>query len=459
MENLCLSKWRGVVLIAACIFFISAGSASGAGFALIENGISGLGNAYAGGAASAEDATTIFYNPAGLALLKGDQLIVGMHLIMPYANFKNEGSTHALQGITGIPLRGDDDGNGGVAKAVPNFYYSRKISDRFSVGMGINTPFGLATEYDKTWVGRYHAVKSDVMTVNINPAIAYKINEHWSIGAGVSLQYIKATLSNAIDFGTLDAAGAFFPTLGLAPGSLGLIPQLSDGYASLEGDSWGWGYNLGVIHEFTPNTRMGVAYRSSIKHTLEGDVDFSGVPAGLRPYPLFRDGGIEADLDLPDSVSVSFFHQINAKWMVMADWTWTNWRLFDDLIVEYDNSHQPSTVTTENWKDSYRYSVGLTYIHDKNWTFRAGTAYDTSAVADAEHRTPRIPDGDRIWTALGLGYKISDKLSFDLGYAHLFINDPKINKNPIGEDQIRGGLKGTFDTHVNILSAQLNLTL
>lgn len=458
MKNRCLSKWRGVVLIAACLLLFSAGSASGAGFALIEQGVSGLGNAYAGGAASAEDATTIFFNPAGMALLKSDQLIFGSHLIVPFADFENQGSTHALQGLTGVPLRGDDDGDAGVAKVVPNFYYSRKVSDRFAVGIGINVPFGLATEYDKTWVGRYHAIESEVMTVNINPSVAYRINEHWSIGAGISLQYIKATLSNAIDFGTLDAAGAFFPTLGLAPGSLGLIPQLSDGYASLEGDSWGWGYNLGIIHEFTPHTRIGVAYRSSIRHTLDGDVDFSGVPSGLHPYPLFRDGGVEADLDLPDSVSVSFFHQINPQWMVMADWTWTNWRLFEDLIVQYDNSHQPSTITSENWQDSYRYSLGLTYLHDKNWTFRTGTAYDTSAVASSAYRTPRIPDSDRIWTALGFGYRVSDKLSFDCGYAHLFINDPQIYKSATGEDALRGGLRGAFETHVNIISAQLNLT-
>jgi long-chain fatty acid transport protein len=294
--------------------------------------------------------------------------------------------------------------------------------------------------------------------VNINPSIAYRINEHWSIGAGFSAQYVEAELSNAIDFGTLDAAGAFYPTLGLVPGSLGLIPQRSDGHATLEGDSWGFGFNLGVIHEFNQNSRIGVSYRSRIKHTLEGDVDFKNVPAGLRPYPIFRDTDAEADVTLPDTVSVSFFHQINPQWKVMADITWTNWRLFDDLIVEYDNSNQPNTTTTENWQDSYRYSVGVTYIPDKTWTVRLGTAYDTSAVASAKYRTPRIPDGDRFWTTLGAGYKISDKFSFDVGYAHLFINEPDINKGLTGEDAIRGGLRGTYDAHIDILSAQLNLT-
>ncbi len=457
MKNQFLSKWIGVLFIVVCMVFIFTSSVFGAGFALIEQSVSGLGNAYAGGAASAEDASTIFYNPAGLTLLNGQQLIIGTHVIRPYVKFNNEGSTHVLQGVTGIPLRGDDDGNAGVTKLIPNLYYSRKLSDRFSVGMGINAPFGLATEYDKNWVGRYHAIQSDVITVNINPSLAYRIDEHWSIGAGFNVQYIKAKLSNAIDFGTLDAVGYFAP-LGLSPHALGLIPQLSDGFASLEGDSWGVGFNIGILHEFTKNTRAGIAYRSAIKHTLDGDVDFSHVPAGLRPYSVFRDGGAEAEIRLPDSFSVSFFHQLNPQWIVMADFTWTNWRLFEDLIIEFDNPNQPSSKTTENWQDEYRYSLGLTYLPSKNWKLRAGTAYDTSAVGDAKYRTPRIPDADRIWAALGLGYKLSDKFSFDLGYAHLFINNPKINKTPTGEDASKGGLRGTYDAYIDIVSAQLTLT-
>lgn len=118
---------------------------------------------------------------------------------MPSAKFNNEGSTHILQGVTKVPLLGGNGGEGGVTKVIPNMYFSKKLSDRFTVGIGINAPFGLATEYDNTWVGRYHAIESDVLTVNINPAVAYKINENLSVGAGFSVQYLKAKLSNAID--------------------------------------------------------------------------------------------------------------------------------------------------------------------------------------------------------------------------------------------------------------------
>jgi long-chain fatty acid transport protein len=231
MKKGLLSSWRKALLISLILILIlililvSAGSVFAAGFALIEQSMSGLGNAYSGGAASAEDASTIFYNPAGMTLLNGRQLILGAHVIMPSVKFHNEGSTH----VTGQPLSGGNGGDGGVTKAVPNLYYSRKVSDKFFVGMGINTPFGLATDYNKTWVGRYHAVESDVMTVNINPSVAYKINDQISVGAGLNVQYLKAILSNAVDFGTA----------GYSLGIPGLLPQSNDGFAEMEGDSWG----------------------------------------------------------------------------------------------------------------------------------------------------------------------------------------------------------------------------
>ncbi|HWR57335.1 MAG TPA: outer membrane protein transport protein [Thermodesulfovibrionales bacterium] len=442
-----------VVLLAVFLLCVSTGSAMGAGFALIEQSVSGLGNAYAGGSAAAEDATTIFFNPAGMTRLDGQQVVAGFHIVIPSAKFTNEGSTHVLQSVTRAPLLGNNGGDAGVTKGIPNLYYSVKLSPRLVLGLGVNAPFGLATDYESGWVGRYHALKSDVLNININPSVAYKLTDQLSAGAGISVQYLKAKLSNAIDFGTLDALGK----LGLPAGALRLTPQLSDGSVKMEGDSWGVGYNLGLLYEFTNSTRMGVAYRSRIDHTLEGDATFSNVPAGLSPVPVFRNTGVKADVTLPDSLSVSLFHSITPQWMVMADFTWTNWSLFKELRVKFDNPNQPDSVTTELWQDSYRYSLGLSYVPDSSWIFRTGIAYDTAAVADAEHRTPRIPDADRFWIALGAGYKISKALSIDIGYAHLFISDEKVNKTPTGEDAVRGGLVGSYDNNINIVSAQISL--
>ena len=441
------SKWKGVLLIGVCIFFISAGSALGAGFALVEQSVSGLGNAFAGGSAGAEDSTTIFYNPAGMTLLSDQQFILGAHVIIPSVKFDNKDSTH----VTGQPLSGGNGGDGGVTKIVPNLYYSKKLSDRFVMGIGINVPFGLATKYDDTWVGRYHAVESDVLTININPSLAYKVSDQLSIGAGFSAQYIKAKLSQAIDFGTI----AFLKLGASTATQLGLSPQSSDGFASVEGDSWGYGFNVGVLYEFTKNTRIGTAYRSRIKQSLEGDIDYSDVPSVFSS--AFQDQDVKADITFPDSLSVSFFHQFNPQWMVMADFTWTNWKVLKELKI-VDNKGAVLSKTTYNWQDSYRYSLGLTYMPNNYLALRAGTAYDTSAVPNAQLRTPRIPDEDRIWLALGAGYKLSKKASFDIGYAHLFIKDPKIDKAPTGDNAVLGGLKGTYDAHTDILSAQLTVT-
>ena len=438
MKNKFVYFWRRIFLITISLFLISTGSAFAAGFGLVEQSVSGLGNAFSGGAASAEDASTIFFNPAGLTHLQDQQLILGAHVIMPSVKFHNEGSTH----VTGMPLSGGNGGNGGVTKAIPNLYYSRKVSDKFSVGLGINSPFGLATKYDRDWVGRYHAIESDLLTVNINPTIAYKITDQLSFGAGFDVQYLKAKLTSAVDFGTI----------GYSLGVPGLLPQNNDGFVKLKGDSWGVGYNLGLLYEFSKNTRIGAAYRSAIDQDLGGTADFQHVPAALKS--AFRDTNVDADITLPDSLSVSFFHQFNPHWMVMADFTWTDWKHFKDLTVNFE-SKQPASVTTENWQDSYRYSLGVSYLPDDNWTVRVGTAYDTSAVPDASHRTPRIPDSDRIWAACGLGYKLSSMFNVDLSYAHLFVNDPEIDKTATGEDQLRGALKGTFDAHIDILSAQL----
>jgi long-chain fatty acid transport protein len=382
VKNQRISSRISVVLMVFCISLIVAGSAFGAGFALIEQSVSGLGNAYSGGAAGAEDATTVFYNPAGMTRLNNNQLIIGGHVIIPTVEFNNEGSTH----VSGAPLTGDDGGDAGVTKVVPNFYYTRKLSDRFVIGLGINAPFGLATEYDDDWVGRYHAIESDLLSVNINPSFAYKVTDKLSIGAGVSAQYIDVKLTNAVDFGTI----------GFFAGAPGLLPQANDGSVELEGNSWGFGFNVGLLYEFTKNTRLGVAYRSAIDQDVDGEADFKNVPAALRP--TFKDDDVSADMTFPDSLSVSFFHQFNPQWAVMADFTWTDWRHFKELVVEFDDALPPS-VTTENWQDSYRTSVGVTYTPDSSWIFRAGTAYDTSAVEDKQHRTPRIPDSDRIWAA------------------------------------------------------------
>ena len=456
---------RGILFWAILLFaLVWAGTAFGAGFALIEQSVSGLGSAFSGGSAAALDATTVYYNPAGMTRLEGTQAVAGLHLIRPRSEFKNsEGSSVSLA-FGGGTLTGSDGGQAGETGFAPNFYITQQLANGWTVGLGVNAPFGLVTDYQQGWQGRYHALRSDVYTININPSIAYKVNDHLSIGAGVSAQYIEAQLTNAVDFGSIAYASS-----GFDPSLAGLV-QNADGKAKLEANDWGYGFNLGLLYEFSPGTRLGLAYRSRIEYTLDGSAKFN-VPTTISGIPVlgpgiaaqFANTGAKADLDLPDNASLSIYHEINDQWAVMADVTWTNWSLFKELRVKFDENSNglkmDDNVTTESWDDNWRFSVGGSYQYSPSLVLRAGVAYDQTPIPDAEHRTPRIPGEDRFWTAVGFGYQLCAHSSLDFGYAHLFVSDSKINKqagiDPTGENFFRGTLVGEFQNSVDIASVQL----
>lgn len=425
--------------IAGAVALALAGTstmAAAAGFALIEQNASGLGNAYAGGAAIAEDASTVFFNPAGLSRLSGTQLAVSAEAIGLSVKFHNQGSTSAV----GTPTTGGEGGDGGGWAVVPNFYFATDIAPQWKFGLGINAPFGLKTDYDAGWVGRYQALETKVETININPSLAYQVNDRVSVGAGVSAMYIKGNLSKAIDFGSIGAG------LGI-PGS---IPQNQDGAVKFDGSAWGYGYNLGALFQVTQDTRVGIAYRSKIKEELSGgQASFSGVPAALASSPLFSTTGAKTTVNLPETASLSAFSQIDSKWAVMGDVTWTKWSRFQELRLQFDNG-APDNVTAENWKNTYRISAGVTYQYSDRWKLRGGLAYDKSPVDD-QYRTARIPDNDRKWVALGASYKLSDAGVIDFGYAHLFISDASINHS---EPPAGGTVLGSFSGSVDVAGVQ-----
>jgi len=437
------------------VLLLCCGQVFSSGFAIIEQSVSGLGNSFAGGAAGAEDAGTIFYNPAGMMLLEGQQVIAGAHLVMPSTKFTTETATNAI----GTSLGSDNGGEGGVDKVVPNLYYANRISDRLAFGLGINAPFGLATKYNKTWVGRYHAIESEVMTININPAVAFKATDKLSFGFGVSAQYMDATLSSMVDGGLVVFAGS-----GYDMAYAGLVSNTAyDVLAENTADDWGYGYNLGMIYEFSESTRFGLAYRSEIKHRLEGEVKAS-VPAallGLNPAlaGYFQTQNINGSITLPATASISFFHQLTDKLALMADISWTQWSSFDELTINFEGSGiagNTSTTTTENWDDTWRYAIGASYQVTESLLLRTGVAFDETPIPD-EYRTPRIPGEDRIWLSLGAGYRILDSLVLDAAYAHLFVSDSKMEKSAANpEDASRGTVVGKFENSVDILSVQLS---
>jgi long-chain fatty acid transport protein len=435
-------SWKQFILaivILSCMAF-TADAVLAAGFSITQKSVKGLGNAFAGAAAVAEDASTIYFNPAGMTRLSGSQVQAAVHIFSSSLKFSDDGSTT----VSNQPLTGGDGGNAGKLGFIPNFFYAQSISDNLKIGIGIVSPFGLATEYNSDWVGRYYTTKSELLTIDINPTVAYRINKMWSIGGGVSVQYLDAELNSAIDYGTIAS---------------GSPSREADGESKIKGDgNWGYGFNLGVLFELTEATRFGVAYRSEVSYDLEGDARFK-TPDAAAPIADalgLVNTDVKADVDLPASLSMSGYHQLTDKWAVMADITWTDWSTFEELRIKFD-SDAADSVTTFDFDDSFRYSLGATYTLNPQWTFRGGLAYDESTVSSHRKRTPRVPDEDRLWFSLGTSYHFSDRLEFDFGYTYITnVEKAEIDRTATGEDEFRGALKGDYDAHTNIASFQLS---
>jgi long-chain fatty acid transport protein len=470
-------------LLATLLLLGSQNAVHAAGFALIEMNASGQGNAYAGAAVGTNNASTIYFNPAGMMNFDGDQLVLAGHFIEPSADFSNDGSSLAAF-YTAFPpsngrtdLLGDDD-DGGQGAFVPNLYWTKTINESMKFGLGFNAPFGLAVEYDDLWVGRYHAVESDLKTININPSLAYRVNDRVVIGGGLNIMLADVILTSAVDMGSVCVAGlvqsGFIPTAAILQcEGTGAVPQQFDGFADLTGDNYddfGFGFNLGLTFAVNKQTRIGVSYRSEVEINVEGEADFT-IPAGStgpasldaviagsvdEGEGLFSDTDIEATVDLPASFSISIAHTVG-KFTWLADWTRTEWSSFDELRIEYDNLDQPDSVTTEDWDDTNRYSIGLDYQYTDKMILRTGVALDETPVPSAERRTPRLPGNDRTWLSFGLTYLINPQMSVDVGYSHLFVDDAKIeNEFESSVPTLNATLVGEYEAEVDILSAQLN---
>ncbi|HSR55225.1 MAG TPA: outer membrane protein transport protein, partial [Alphaproteobacteria bacterium] len=251
------------------IFALHATAASASGLALREWSATSQGNAYAGATAGADDISFMAFNPAGITRHPGTRGSIGFSYIAPYTEFSSDGATTVLTG----PIAGTEGGDdGGPNTVIPAVYLSHQFSPKLFGGVSLTVPFGLSTKYDDDWVGRYHAIESVVLGMDVNPVLAYKITPRLSIGGGMRIMYAKGKISNAVDFGTIDVAAL--------AGANGGVPTTQDGFAEVRGDDFGFGYNFGVLYQLTPATRIGAAYRSRLLTNLEGRAHFSNGAIG-----------------------------------------------------------------------------------------------------------------------------------------------------------------------------------
>lgn len=432
MTNTRLRSILGLAAVLALAGWASHASASA--FQLVEQNGSGLGNAYVGQAAAAEDASTIFWNPAGMALLPGGQVSAGIVLVRPTTKFVDEGSQPGRLSPTVVLPGTRQGGNGGDAGSinyVPNGYVSYEVVKNFVWGgVGVSTPFGLKTEWDDGWVGRFHALKSDVKTVNINPSVALKLGELFSVGAGFDVQWIQAELSNAVNYSGIVAGAAGAPALALLATCPGATAGVNcEGVATVKGDAWSYGWNVGVMLNLPTRTRVGASYRSSIEHDIEGTVKFTNRPALVGPLaplePRLADGDVKTKIKLPDTAILAVSQKVGDKLELLADFSFTHWKTLQDLSIFRANG-ATLTQTPLNFKNSWKAGVGANYQLLPAVKVRGGVSYDESPVRD-EFRTPRLPDQDRLWVATGLQLAPVKAFAVDAGFAWLFVKEGRSN--------------------------------
>lgn len=429
---------------------LTLGQAHASGFQIKENSTKALGRAFAGSAAAGGDVSVVSNNPAAMSTFKQSAVQADVAVIDLTADFTGGGFT-----AVGTPLNGGNGGDPGDATPVPSMAAIFPVGDTgMTLGAQVSAPFGLKTEYDANWVGRYNAVKSDVKTIDLTLAASFDFSSEVSFGIGLIYQRAEATLSNAIDFGTALCASPN-PAACFNPASP-FRPQANDGFVEVKGDDTGIGWVVGMHIHPNERTAIGFSHRSEIDHDLEGNADFT-VPANVAAALAFARPGQFVDttalapLTTPAVDTISLSYGITDNFKVLADFSRTEWSSLENVTI-YFNSNQAPSVEDFQWKDTTFWSLGAEWDLNDSFTLRAGYAEDQSPTK-IETRTPRLPDADRQWGSIGLTWKASEAFEVSAAYTRIFVDDPEIAGI---HSSSQSTLTGSYDADVNIfgLSAQ-----
>jgi long-chain fatty acid transport protein len=420
---------------------LAVGPASASGFQLRENSVKNLGLSSAGTAVAKDDASVVVNNPAAMVNLDKTTFQVDATDIDLTARFTGGGTT-----ALGTPLSGGNGGDPGSPQVVPALAVVIPVGDSFRVGASISAPFGLKTEYDADWVGRYNAIKSDVKTVDFTVSAAWAVNERFSLGAGVILQRTDVTLSNAVDFGTALCVGASptDPSLTCANPAFPFHPQSADGVVEVKGNDNSYGWLLGAQWRPTDNFTIGYSHHSKIDHTLTGNADFT-VPASVAAVLGPMDGAIYAPLTTPTIDTLSARWDINQQFRLMSDIQRTGWNSLENVTIYRADGSLLGPPEAFDWKNTTFFSVGGEWDMSDAFTFRAGIGHDESPTNDRT-RTPRLPDNTRNLYSIGMTWRATDAFSIDAAFQRISIDSPSVNV--VSSSGSR--LVGEFDGHANL---------
>jgi long-chain fatty acid transport protein len=379
-----------------------------AGFALNEQSISGMGTGFAGRSSSADDASTVYGNPAGMARIKREQVTGGVALVDAHTDISDASSS---------PNRGSNDGDMVPLTAVPMGFYVKPIDDHWAFGLGVYVPFGLITDYENGFAGRYFGSKSEVQVITFQPTVSYAFNDKVSIGFGPTINRIDGSLES----------------------NLSITQALPDGKVKIKGDDTALGYNIGVLVQATDTTRVGLTYHSKVDYKLEGDTKVKYGALALAGLGASQKYDASLKITTPESVDLSVTQAINDRWNVYAGTTWTRWSQLEKITVK-NSGVQPALAgqfgsinEDQNWHDSWAYAVGTSYQLNKEWVLRTGLTFDQSPTNN-EDRSPRIPTGDRTIFSIGAGWSPTDDLTIDVAYSYLKEESVNIrNENARGQ--------------------------
>ncbi|SDK69649.1 OmpP1/FadL family transporter [Microbulbifer yueqingensis] len=437
-------------VLAAAISTASSGTMA-AGFYLQETNPSGLGRAFAAENTIGDNAAILARNPAGSALFDRISLSAGVTYVNPEIDAAGD-VTFAVVGtnpVTGepVPLAQlgpfRDTANDYATDAfVPNFALAVPFDDCWSFGLAMFTDYGLETDFNPDWLVTHIADKTELLTVNIAPSVAYDFNDQFSIGLAVNFMYADATLKTKVPRNLSQQTGLFLPN-----GSA--IPELS--ILDLEGDDWDVGWTLGALWHINDRTRFGISYHSELDPELDGDVSSDALPNNLGGIGLNNESA-NLTLDLPDTLELGFYHRFNSQWGLALGAMWTDWDDFERLEGFIPGQrfgidpepYNPLLIKEENFESGMRYSIAGEYYPCEEVTWRIGYAYDEGAARDGLNnaetaefglpitwRTLSIPDTDRQWVTFGGTYKFDDQLSIDGGFAYLWGDDETIQEGSI----------------------------
>ncbi len=442
-----MKQVNSMKLVSALLLVVFSGATSASGFQLLEQNASGIANAYAGSAAVADNASTIFFNPAGMTQLQARELSGGVSAVNPSFSLDNKGSSVGALFPNGLAGTGDGGDAGGWA-FIPNGYLSWALNKNLFIGLGVGAPFGLKTEYDNPWVGAAQSIMFEVKTYNINPSIAYRVNDTVSLGAGVSWQKIEAEYRR----------------------NTSVSPLGAHTFSTMNVDDTAWGWNLGALFTLSPSTKVGVSYRSEMKYDTVGNIKITsdGTAAGnaglAATVAIGGASDVKADLTLPDTFIMSVTQKLSDKWEMLGDVSWTGWssiRKVDIIRTSGVANGSTAQILDTDFQDTWRVALGANYQFNDAWKLKFGVAYDQTPVKGASTRLTSMPDNDRVWFSFGTQWTPDKTSRLDLGVSYIYAQDSKINNNqlvPNPPAPSRGQVVGDYNASIWLLGAQYSMS-